>query len=79
MQYEFYDPQERQLSEKFLRDKYIITEVENKDSLAVIQMTLAAAAAKAINLPIPEASQVEDFLNNIHEMVTVEQLNEVRL
>lgn len=77
MSYDFFTDQEKKIAQQFLTDKYLITPAENMAALDGVRQQVAAAAAKAINQPAP--SDAGHFLNHIHEMVTVAELNDVRL
>jgi sporadic carbohydrate cluster 2OG-Fe(II) oxygenase len=61
----------------FLRDGYVIVEAENRDGLDRIR-ALAAGAARA-HLGLPLSDDDGRFLDNIHEHVAVDSLNDVRL
>tara|TARA_R110000868_G_scaffold245503_4_gene502067 strand:+ start:383 stop:1198 length:816 start_codon:yes stop_codon:yes gene_type:complete len=79
MMHDFYTEHEREISHQFLRDKYLITPAEDMTSLHEIRKKVAQEAAAAINHPMPGDDEIESFLNNIHQMVSIEQLNDVRL
>lgn len=76
---EFYTDSEKEIGERFLRDKHIIAPAENIDLLREIQKRAAHIAAAAIHHKAPSDDQVEVFLNTIHEHVPVADLNAMRL
>lgn len=76
---DFYTPREKEIAQTFLKHKYIIVPAENLDILSEIRSTVAQAAAKAINHQIKNENEIDSFLNNFHQMVNVNTLNEVRL
>jgi len=75
---EFYTEHEIELTRQFLKDKYMITPVEDMESLNVIRHKIAHEAAKAINYSLAD-DQINSFLNTIHQYMSVDQLNDVRL
>lgn len=79
MSYEFFTEEEKQISQQFIRDKHVIVPAEDIDSLNKIRRKIAHAAAAAIKEPMPNDSQLDSFLNTIHERVTVKELNDMRL
>ncbi len=76
---DFFTDHEKQMAQQFLRDKYYITPAENLESLNALRMTVATATAKAINQPVPTSDHAGDFLNHIHKLMTVAELNDMRL
>ncbi len=76
---EFYTEQEIELTRQFLKDKYMITPAEDMDSLNAIRKKIAHEAAKAINHSLASDDEISSFLNNIHQYMSVDQLNDVRL
>ncbi len=76
---DFYTEQEKELAHQFLKDKHIIVPVEDKDALYLIRKKVAQAAAKAINYLLNDDSQIDSFLNTIHQRISVNELNDLRL
>lgn len=79
MPYDFYTDQEKEIAQRFLKDKYVITPAEDRLALDSIRQTVAHAAARAINHPYPPQEETGHFLNHIHQLITVNELNDVRL
>lgn len=79
MSYDFFTEQEKQVSQQFLRDKYLISPAEDMTALTAIRRRVATAAAHAINQPVPSDEETGDFLNNIHQKLSVSDLNDVRM
>ena len=72
----FFQAAESEFSERFLKDGYVITAVENPESLEQIRAKVAATVAARLGRELGEPDQ---FLNYVHEKVSVEQLNDLRL
>lgn len=79
MVHDFYTDHEKELSHQFLRDKYLITPAEDIDALNAIRKKIAYDTAKIINHTLHHDDEIDFFLNNIHQYLTVDQLNDVRL
>jgi sporadic carbohydrate cluster 2OG-Fe(II) oxygenase len=79
MSYGFYTEQEQEVAQQFLADKHIIMPAEDMEALNKIRKRVAHAGAAAINHPLPADDQIDSFLNNMHQLVTVKELNDVRL
>jgi sporadic carbohydrate cluster 2OG-Fe(II) oxygenase len=73
----FWRPQERALSDAFLRDGYLILPAESRADLDRIRDLLADIAASY--LKVPRAEDKKSFLDHIHEMVDAQRLNDLRL
>lgn len=65
------------LGAAFLRDGYVVDQVEDMHSLARIRDRLAALAAAELGKAAPDAPQ--DFLDSIHKLVPIKKLNEFRV
>jgi sporadic carbohydrate cluster 2OG-Fe(II) oxygenase len=65
------------LVEEFLANGYVIRDVEDRAALDEMRHEIVAAAAKALDLPLPDDDGV--FLDTIHQHVTVDRLNAFRL
>lgn len=79
MAYDFYTEEEKAIAQQFLSKKYLIVPAEDMDALTAMRMRVAEATAKAINQPVPGVAEAGHFLNNIHELITGPELNDVRL
>ncbi|MDR3491445.1 MAG: 2OG-Fe(II) oxygenase [Gammaproteobacteria bacterium] len=77
--FDFYTDHEKKITQQFLKDKHIIIQAEDMDSLNAIRKKVAHAAADAIDHQIENDTQIDSFLNNIHKIMTVDQLNDIRL
>lgn len=76
---DFYSTQEKNLIPQFLRDKYIIVPVEEMDALTEIRNKIAHTTANIINYSLSDDSQIDYFLNHIHQFIPVKDLNDIRL
>jgi len=74
---EFTNSAEQELGEQFIKDGYVIRPSEDRAALDRIQARTAAAAAKFLQLPVP--ANAGHFLDNIHTVVTIDRLNDLRL
>lgn len=79
MSCDFYTAHEKEIAQSFLKNKYVIVPAEDIDVLNSIRRKVAHAAAKAINHKINNDSEIDSFLNNIHQMISVSELNDIRL
>ena len=79
MTHDFYTEHEREITHRFLRDKHIVVPSEDMEALNAIRRKVADTAAAAINHTISSDDEVDSFLNNIHQMIPVKDLNDVRL
>lgn len=79
MSEDFYTDQEKEIAHPFLRDKYVIVPAEDIQALNAIRKQVAKITANSINCAIPADSDIDEFLNTIHNQLTVETLNDVRL
>lgn len=75
--YSFYQPEEKQLVEEFLANGIVRVEAEDKTALDAIRDFLANKAASILSLDKP--ADPAHFLNNIHQHVSVDQLNDFRV
>jgi sporadic carbohydrate cluster 2OG-Fe(II) oxygenase len=69
--------EEAALAERFLADGHVILPVEDRLGLDRIRDTIAAAAAKHLDIRLPK--DVGDFLDGIHKHIAGEALNALRL
>ena len=72
----FFQSEEYRLGERFLKDGYVIKSVENTENLEWIRSLIAVSAGKHLGI---RSSEVGAFLNNVHDNVSVENLNALRL
>lgn len=79
MLYDFYTSDEKEITQQFLAKKHVVIPAQNKQALDQIRKKVASAAAEAINYKLADDEDLDFFLNNIHQKVTVKELNEVRL
>tara|TARA_R110000824_G_scaffold33859_4_gene108180 strand:- start:8286 stop:9107 length:822 start_codon:yes stop_codon:yes gene_type:complete len=69
--------EERDLTEAFVRDGYVILDVEDRDALARLRTRLVTLAAEATGWGAVEDEDA--FLNGFHDAVDVQDLNRLRL
>lgn len=74
---DFLQPQEKELSLSFIQKGYIIQPTEDPAALDRVQQQIATLAATFLGKESPKNST--DFLNNIANLVSVTQLNDLRL
>jgi sporadic carbohydrate cluster 2OG-Fe(II) oxygenase len=79
MLHDFYTEHEKETTQRFLKDKYIIMPAEDMQALNAIRNKVAQTAATAINHQIKSDEQIDHFLNHIHEYLSVDDLNDVRV
>jgi sporadic carbohydrate cluster 2OG-Fe(II) oxygenase len=70
-------PDEKQLTETFLKDYYIIQPVEERSALDRIRARMAELAAAHLKVAPPNDAQ--DFLDRIAERISAAGLNDLRL
>lgn len=75
--YDFIAPEERGLVNEFLANGIVRVNVENKPALEKMQGLLGELAASKLGFDKPK--DTTEFLNNIHQHVSVDKLNEFRL
>lgn len=76
---EFLTPEERNLSERFAAQGYLIAPVENRGVLDRIRTYVAAAACSALGIAPPLDGEEGALLDHIHEHVGPDRLNGLRL
>jgi len=69
--------EEDALSNAFLSQGYVIQDVDNMDALLALRRAVVEIACEHLGLDMPDDEA--DFLNQIHEKVTVAKLNDFRL
>lgn len=74
---EFYDSEELKLTEEFLANGYVIPEVDDREALDAIRDHVVAIVAEKLGCEIPDDPGT--FLNSVHEILPVDDLNDVRL
>jgi sporadic carbohydrate cluster 2OG-Fe(II) oxygenase len=73
----FQSAKDASVAEEFLGSAYVIRDVEDRAALDQFRREIVLAAARTINHPPPEDDGA--FLDNIHRLVPVENLNSLRL
>ena len=73
----FVDSAEAALGQELLDDGFVIRDVVDLEALHELRHHVAVTVAKYLDCAVPE--NVGDFLDNIHNLVTVEKLNHLRL
>ncbi len=73
----FTSPQDQQLSETFLRQGYVLRDVDNRAALDALRHEVVKIVCDHLQLPLPEDDGY--FLNHVHEHVGVAKVNELRL
>jgi sporadic carbohydrate cluster 2OG-Fe(II) oxygenase len=76
---DFYTDYEKQITQQFLQDKHLIVPALDMESLNRIRKKVAHLAASAIDHKVPNDTEVDSFLNNIHQILSVKELNNVRV
>jgi sporadic carbohydrate cluster 2OG-Fe(II) oxygenase len=74
---DFFPIAEQALCDRFLKDLYVPIPVEDRTGLDRIRDHVAALAAKHLGVAVPNDAQA--FLDTIHQRITVEQLNGLRM
>lgn len=77
--FDFYTDSEKELTQQFLKNKYIVAPAEDMDALNKIRRKIAGIAAAAVNYQLSNEDEIDSFLNNIHQLVSGKELNDVRL
>jgi len=73
----FWSTEEKDLAEKFLRDGYVVLDADDRNALDCIRDLVADLVAAFLKMPTPVDKDA--FLNNIHERVDPDRLNDLRL
>ena len=73
----FFDTEEQALIDRFLTDGYVILPAEDRADLDRIRNHVAQLAAAKLDLPAP--NDAGDFLDHIHDRLSVDDLNALRL
>ncbi len=78
-QHDFYTDHEKELTQQFLQDKHIVVPAEDMEALNQIRRKIADIAATAIGHKIISEDEAGPFLDNIHQMLSGKELNDVRV
>lgn len=73
----FIDPAEKSLSEEFLKNGYVIRDVDNRPALDAMRRKLVEIVCEHAKLELPKDDG--EFLDNIHKQVPVAKVNDLRL
>ena len=73
----FTNPEEDSLSRNFLQEGYILKDVEDVAALDAMRHAIVEIACEFLGVRAPEDDG--DFLNQIHQYITVQKLNDFRL
>lgn len=73
----FFQKEETELAERFLRDGHLVVEAEDRAALDRIRGKIVETAAEFLGITPP--NNADEFLNRIHERVDVTKLNGLRL
>ncbi|MBV8170184.1 MAG: hypothetical protein JO021_25600, partial [Alphaproteobacteria bacterium] len=73
----FVSPQDAQLEREFLAEGYVIRDVADLDALNQLRDELVASVARQLDCPVP--NRPDAFLDTLHERLTIEKLNPLRL
>ena len=73
----FYSPDEQRFSDLFLENGRVIFPAEDQAGLEKIQAYIAKSAARHLGLEI--SGEPTEFLNQVHEYVSINELNNLRL
>ncbi|TAK78496.1 MAG: hypothetical protein EPO11_01195, partial [Gammaproteobacteria bacterium] len=76
---DFLTDHEKEISDSFLKKKYVIVPAENMDALNAIRKKIAYTAADLLGKPITDEAEVGPFLNNIHQHISGKELNDIRV
>jgi sporadic carbohydrate cluster 2OG-Fe(II) oxygenase len=73
----FTTPVEDALSQEFVRQGYVIRDVQHPAALNDLRHQVVVSACEYLGIAVPENEA--KFLNRIHDVVSVQQLNDLRL
>lgn len=73
----FLTPEDQALDEEFLRQGYVVRDVDQPDVLDGIRHGVVEIACELLGIDLPKDDG--EFLNSIHTRVTVQKLNEFRV
>ena len=73
----FFNKEELDLTEEYLRQGYIIRPVADREALDWIRKKFVSLSAQ--ELRVKDESKAENWLNHIHESVPVKELNDFRM
>jgi sporadic carbohydrate cluster 2OG-Fe(II) oxygenase len=73
----FFSKEESHLAGEFLSSGYVIRDVEDRAALDEMRREIVRLAASSIGKPLAKSD--EDFLNETHDFVPLDKLNEFRL
>jgi len=73
---EFLEPAERELQNEFLTNGFVIRPVENSAALEELRDSVVGAVSVFLGA---QSTDKDDFLNHIHQAVSADKLNELRL
>ncbi len=76
---DFLTDHEKELSDSFLKKKYVIVPAESMSSLHAIRKKIATTAADLLGKSIQDDKEIDSFLNNIHHHVSGKELNDIRV
>ncbi len=77
----FQNPKDKEICEEFVSQGYVIRDVENPEALDSLRqhvLELICENLKTQNLNYEPPKDTPEFLNNIHKIVPVEKLNDIR-
>jgi len=75
--YDYVTDEENRLSDKLIKDGFIIEDVSSKELLDIIRDEVVNHICSKFD--IDEISDKSDFLNNFHNEISLVQLNDIRL
>lgn len=73
----FVSQSEAQLTDEFLKNGYVIHDIDRKDALDDMRQFIAQQACDYLSIDVPE--DTEHFLNNMHDVVPVDKINDFRV
>jgi sporadic carbohydrate cluster 2OG-Fe(II) oxygenase len=73
----FMSTDEQALAEEFLSNGYVIRDVEDRAALAALRHEFVIAACKLLEISVP--ADDGEFLDNFHQIVSIDKLNNYRL
>lgn len=68
---------EQQIADEFATNGYVVRPVDNREALDELRRFIAQLVCEHLNIQLP--NDIDDFLNHIERVVSVDKLNDLRL
>ena len=75
----YLDKVDIQLSKNFFKKGYIIKKVSDLKSLKILRATIVDSLCKSLKIKMKKEKDFDKFLNNVHKIIKIKNLNDVRL